>query len=116
MSCGFIRTVAQDHFIFPDHENWNEINEDTELKFQLKTDDTAVYSLVAAEELGIRFDSLGNFSWKPSYDLVDRVALRKEFTVVFEATYPDGARERKNINFIVHHVNRAPVVEELPVF
>jgi hypothetical protein len=116
MSCGFTRTVAQDHFIFPDYENWNEINEDAELKFQLKTDDTAVYSVAAAEELGIRFDSLGNFSWKPSFDLVDRVALRKEFTVVFEASYPDGHRERKNINFTVHHVNRAPVVEELPVF
>jgi hypothetical protein len=108
--------ISQDHLIFPQNEKWNEIQENGELNFQLKTDDHATYSIIGGEDLGIKFDSLGNFYWKPSFDLVDRVALTKEFPLVFEATYPDHRRERKTINFIVHHVNRPPVVDELPVF
>jgi hypothetical protein len=108
--------VAQDHFIFPSGEAWNDLKEDQELSFQLKTDDHARYSMISSEDIGIQFDSLGNFYWKPSFDLVDRVALKREFNVIFEAVYPDNKHERKNVNFVVHHVNRAPVVEELPVF
>jgi hypothetical protein len=115
-SCIATGAVAQDHFIFPAGNNWNELKEGQELSFQLRTDDDAKYSLIGAEELGIRFDSVGNFYWKPSFDLVDRVTLKREFNVVFEAVYPDTRRERKNVSLIVHHVNRAPVVEELPVF
>jgi len=74
-----------------------------------------VYSIQAPDELQIIFDSLGNFNWKPSYDLVDRVALSKDYTIVFEASFPDKQTTRKQITFTVHHVNRPPVVEELPV-
>lgn len=116
MTCVLIRANAQDHFIFPQSEKWNEIQENSELIFTVKTDDEAVYSIVDGETLGIKFDSLGNFYWKPSYDLVDRVTLKKEFPVVFETMYPDNRHERKTIIFVVHHVNRPPVVEELPVF
>ncbi len=111
-----IHSVAQERFIFPSWDNWNEIKEDQELAFQVKTDDRATYSIIGHEGLGIEFDSLGNFYWKPSFDLVDRVALKKEFPVTFEATYPNNRSDRKTINFIVHHTNRAPVVEELPMF
>lgn len=108
--------LSQDHFIFPAEANWNVVQENKELKFRLKTDDQAVYSVEGTEGLGIQFDSLGNFSWTPSFDLVDRVTQKKEFPVVFEARYPDTHRERRTITFVVHHVNRPPVVEELPVF
>lgn len=67
-------------------------------------------------ELGIHFDTLGNFNWRPSYDLVDRVEKTKDFTVIFQATWLDGKRTRKAVTFTVNHVNRPPVVEELPVF
>jgi hypothetical protein len=116
LTCVLTRTNAQDHFIFPQTEKWNEIQENTEISFRVRTDDQAIYSIVDGQTLGIKFDSLGNFYWKPSFDLVDRVTLKKEFPVVFEATYPNNHHERKTINFIVHHVNRPPVVEELPVF
>jgi hypothetical protein len=109
-------TYAQDQFLFPAEENWNVLDEDEELSFQLKTDDRAHYSIITSEDVGIKFDSLGSFFWKPSYDFVDRVALKREISVVFEATYPNGRHDRKTIHFTVNHVNRAPVVEELPVF
>jgi hypothetical protein len=114
--CILTGSIAQDHFIFPRTENWNQINEGVELSFQVKTDDHAVYSIINGEDLGIKFDSTGNFSWTPSFDLVDRVSLKKEFSIVFEAAYPDNRHERKTIQFTVHHINRAPVVDELPVF
>jgi hypothetical protein len=47
---------------------------------------------------------------------VDRIVKSKDFSVIFQATTPDGKRIRKPITFTVNHVNRPPVVEELPIF
>jgi hypothetical protein len=104
--------------IFPDTAGWNILNENQELKFRLKTNnhEAARFSIEGTEELGIQFDSLGNFYWKPSFDLVNRVNRTKDFTVIFQATWSDQKRERLPITFTVNHVNRPPVVEELPVF
>jgi hypothetical protein len=113
---GMFDVCGQDHFIFPEREGWNVLNENQELSFEVKTDDEAIYSLQGAENLGIQFDSLGHFSWTPSYDLVDRIALKKEFSVIFEASYPNDRRERRTVTFTVNHINRPPVVEELPIF
>nr|WP_255534556.1 putative Ig domain-containing protein [Chryseolinea lacunae] len=93
------------------------MNENQELNFRVKTrpEVKARFSIEGTEGLGIQFDSLGNFSWKPSFDLVDRVAKTKDISLIFQAAQPDGKRERKTISFIVKHVNRPPVAEELPV-
>jgi len=108
---------AQVQLIFPDSVGWNVLNENEELNFQVKThpDVKKHFSIEGVEGTGINFDSLGNFSWKPSYDLVDRVSKTKDFSVIFQAAFADGKRERKTITFTVKHVNRPPVVEELPV-
>ena len=104
--------------IFPDSVGWNVLSENQNISFWLKTsnDKRPVYTIEGIGDLGMRFDTLGNFSWKPSYDLVDRVEKSKDFTVIFQATWSDGKRVRKPVTFTVNHVNRAPVVEELPVF
>ena len=105
--------------IFPDSTGWNILNENEELSFQVKTSNPekrVVFTIEGTDNLGIRFDTLGNFYWKPSYDLVDRVSKTKDFTVFFQANWADGRRNRKPITFTVNHVNRPPVVEELPVF
>lgn len=64
----------------------------------------------------VSFDSVGNFSWKPSYDVVDRLEKQKEFTVIFQAEWKNGKRARAPITFLVTHQNRPPAVEDLPVF
>ncbi len=107
--------------ILPDSTGWNIIRENQVLSFQVKTTDPdpAFFSIDGAEDLKITFDSLGNFYWQPSYDLVDRVTRMKDFTVIIEASWPGlpgNQRIRESVTFVVSHVNRPPVVEEVPVF
>lgn len=115
-----VTTFAQSSqvLVFPDSTGWNQLNENQELQFQVRaaSQSPAWFSLEGANELQIRFDTLGNFRWKPSFDLVDRVEKSKDFTVIFQASFEDGRRERKAITFTVQHVNRPPVVEDLPIF
>ena len=107
--------------VFPDSTGWNIIKENQVLSFQVHTTDpdSAFFSVEGSEDLKIQFDSLGNFFWQPSYDLVDRVTRMKDFTVILEASWPHAATEkrvRETVTFVVSHVNRPPVVEEMPVF
>lgn len=107
--------------IFPDSTGWNLIKENEILSFQVQTTDpdSAFFSLEGGADLNIHFDSVGNFHWQPSYDLVDRVVRLKDFTVIFEASWPHAPKKqriRQTITFVVSHVNRPPVVEEIPVF
>jgi len=121
ITTGWHSALAQNshELIFPDSAGWNILNENEELSFQIKTgnpEKRAVFTIEGPDGLGIRFDTLGNFRWKPSFDLVDRIAKTKDITVIFQATWADGKRNRKPITFTINHVNRPPVVEELPVF
>lgn len=104
--------------IFPDSVGWNVLNENQNLSFRVKTsNNTNVrFSLEGAENLGISFDTVGKFQWIPSFEVVDRVQKAKEFTVIFQADWKDGGRSRKAVTFTVNHVNRPPVVEEVPAF
>jgi len=104
--------------VFPDSSGWNVLNENEDLSFTVRTTGHVQphFSVEGANDLGIHFDTLGYFHWKPSYDLVDRVEKTKEFTVIFSASWSDGKRARKAITFTVSHANRPPVVEELPPF
>src|SRR5688572_15218565 len=106
-------------FIFPDSTGWNVVNEGQHVQFRVKStseSDKIYYSLEGSDGLGIQFDSTGQFTWTPSFDLVDRVQKSRDVTVIFQQVLPEGKRERKEVTFIVRHVNRPPVVEELPVF
>jgi len=116
-------TVSQNvpKLILPDSSGWNIIKENQLLSFQVRTTDPdpAFFSLDGAQDLNITFDSLGNFTWQPSYDLVDRLTRMKDFTVIIEASWPHAPgnkRVRESVTFVVSHVNRPPVVEEMPVF
>jgi hypothetical protein len=119
LAAGFQTFSQQLHeLIFPDSTGWNVLKENEQLNFVVRTNAAkpARFFIEGHENLGILFDTLGNFYWKPSYDLVDRVQKRKDFSVIFQASWPDGSRARKTITFTVNHVNRPPVVEELPAF
>lgn len=105
--------------ILPDSVGWNVLNEGQILSFKVRTttpEDLRYFSLENSDKLPIQFDSVGNFTWKPSYDLVDRVEQKKDITIIFVAWWKDGKRDREAVTFTINHVNRAPVVEEIPIF
>jgi len=104
--------------IFPDAENWNKVKEGRTLSFQVKVNDPAVprFSLEGINGYGIQFDTLGNFSWTPSFDMVDRLEIQKEISLIFQAEWKDGRKVRTTTNFTVLHQNRPPEVDELPTF
>lgn len=109
--------LAQD-LIFPFQYGWNILSEGDELKFTLKVRDSVpprFFSLDGLESTGMQFDTLGNFYWKPGFDLVDRLEKQKDFNVIFEVSLEDGRKARTPITFTVLHKNRPPSIEELPV-
>lgn len=104
--------------IFPYQYGWNILSEGDELKFQLTTKDSIppwLYRIEGIGATGIQFDTLGNFFWQPSFDLVNRLEQQKDFNVIFEADWQDGRKARATITFTVMHKNRPPVIEELPI-
>lgn len=109
--------VNAQRLVFPEGDQWRLPYEGSELTFKVTTDTIAPkFSLEGNVGYGILFDSSGNFNWKPSFDLVDRLEKTKEITVIFQAEWKGGKKIRKPITFIVTHRNRPPVIEELPVF
>jgi len=104
--------------IFPEKENWNKVKEGQTLSFQVKVNDPAVprFSIEGINGFGIQFDTLGNFSWKPAFDLADRLEKQKEISLIFQAEWNDGRKVRTTANFVVLHQNRPPEVDELPAF
>lgn len=115
----FMGSIAQaQQLIFPEGENWKSVAEGQELSFQLSSTDSlaARYSIDGVNGYGIQFDSLGKFYWKPAFELVDRLERQKEVTVIFQAEWKNGGKVRKPVSFLVTHTNRAPELEDLPVF
>ena len=108
--------------VFPDKASWTQLEEGKTLTFDIalsdKTDNapSVRYSLEGTNSYGMKLDSVGHFTWTPSYDLVDRIEKQKEINVIFQARLSNNKRLGQPINFIVHHVNRPPVVDELPTF
>ena len=112
-------SVSGQQLIFPDAPNWTQLEEGKLISFQLSLSDHTApvrFSLEGGNGFGMQLDSTGNFNWTPSYDLMNRLEKQKEVSVIFQAEWKDGKRARQPINFIVHHVNRPPIVEELPTF
>lgn len=101
-----------------DSTKWNFLSEGAELTFKIYALDSIIprFTIEGVNGYGIQFDSLGNFYWKPSFDLVDRLEKQKEVSVIVQAEWKDSRRVRKTLNFTVLHQNRPPVVEDLPVF
>ncbi|MBS1558551.1 MAG: hypothetical protein JST69_07455 [Bacteroidetes bacterium] len=104
--------------VFPTAENWNSVKEGQTLSFQVKTNDPVNprFSIQGNNGLTIQFDTLGNFSWTPSYELVDRLEKQKEINLIFQAEWRDGRKVNAPITIIALHQNRPPEVNELPIF
>ena len=115
-----VEQAAPLKLFFPDQPAWNVLQEGQQLDFCLKasggTDSTFTYSIRQGGVEGMEFDSLGHFSWTPSYDFVGRLSSDSTIQLLFEAV--NGAQERISqvAELTVVHVNRPPEVGDLKPF
>ncbi len=115
---GSLNLSAQ-QLVFPDRPDWTQVEEGKTLTFRLSLNEkipAVKYSMEGGAEFGMQLDSTGNFMWTPSFELVTRLEKQKEVNVIFQAQWASDKRSRQPVNFIINHVNRAPVVQELPTF
>ncbi|MFD2248373.1 hypothetical protein [Pontibacter ruber] len=106
--------------VFPDQSGWNVLKEGQKLEFEVKatggTSEKFRYALTQGRVEGIEFDSLGRFSWIPSYDFVDRLGSSRTAQLLFEVKNEKGESASQAIEFKVMHVNRPPLIGELKPF
>lgn len=102
---------------FPNHPDWNLINEGQTLAFEVEasggTGAHFTYAITQGKAEGIEFDSLGHFSWTPDFDFVDRLSSGRPVQLIFEARNDKQERVSKMVEFKVQHVNRPPSIGEL---
>lgn len=105
--------------LLPISPGWNVVNEGETLTFSLEVegeDDIYFYSISNGQLGGMELDSLGNFSWTPSFDLVDRLEEHKTFQVIFEVENSKHEKRSRQVDFTVLHTNRPPEIKELKPF
>jgi hypothetical protein len=106
--------------VFPNQPGWNVVQEGKNLQFEVKaaggSGNRYTYALTQGSVEGIKFDTLGQFSWTPTYDFVDRLNKDRVVQLQFEARNDKDERVSQVIAFKVEHVNRPPQVGELKPF
>ncbi len=104
--------------IFPDSAYRHSVKEGQTISFKVSSSEPGSprYTLDGINGYSIQFDTLGNFSWTPPFELVDRLEKQKEINLIFQAEWNDGRKVRTPVNFTIFHQNRPPEVEDLPVF
>ena len=113
------REAFAQQLVFPDQPDWTHLDEGKPVSFTLTVSGNIPpvrYALDGGNGFGMQLDSVGHFIWTPSFDLVSRLENQKEVSVIFQAEWKDGKHVRQPVNFLVNHINRPPVVEELPTF
>lgn len=117
---GFAQENKPLHIVLPQHVDWNVIQEGQELHFYLKSagtkNDSVTYHLVQGQLEGMMLDSTGFFTWRPGFDLVDRIQQAKTIPILVEVRNKFGETATKDIDIKVLHVNRPPTVGELRPF
>ncbi|MEM7108603.1 MAG: hypothetical protein AAF519_10295 [Bacteroidota bacterium] len=99
---------------------WNIIEEGDSISFKVRlvAPDSLEFSyqMEFTEGLDVNLDTVGNFNWVPSYDLVSRIEERKQISLIISAKAAKGIKAVKELQFEVAHKNRPPVISNLPNF
>ncbi|WP_026462781.1 hypothetical protein [Adhaeribacter aquaticus] len=105
---------------FPNQPGWNVVKEGQKLQFEVKasggTGSRNIYSITQGRIEGMEFDSLGRFSWVPSFEIVDRLNKSRTLQVLFDVSNEKDERVSQVIDIVVENVNRPPSVGELKPF
>lgn len=115
---GSTGVLRAQRLIFPDSAYRHSVKEGQTITFKVNSSEPTAprYTLDGINGYNIQFDSLGNFSWTPPFELVDRLEKQKEINLIIQAEWKDGRKVRTPVNFTVFHQNRPPAVDDLPVF
>jgi DNA polymerase IIIc chi subunit len=114
-----VSALSAQQIILPEGQQWNVVEEGKTMAFKLSVKDSTSakrYFLSGINGYAMTLDSIGNFSWTPGFDVVNRLEREKEISAIIEIELINGNRVRQPITLKVLHVNRPPVAEALPVF
>jgi len=104
----------------PENVQWNVVKEGVPIKLQFTASgdgaSTAYFSLAGTNPHRMVLDSLGNFTWTPSYDIADRISTEARIPFNIEARNSEGETVNESYEFVVSHVNRPPVIDDLKPF
>lgn len=103
----------------PTSDNWDEVNEGGSFSFQLEAAGGSgkyKFELIEPSELMANLDQYGNFNWIPDYDFTSIQEKTKTIFLNIKAFDDAGNNGFATIPLYIHHVNRPPVVHELPTF
>ncbi len=104
----------------PPTSEWQKINEGETRTFKVVIDQPTSaqywYYVLDGDLYGATIDSSGNFSWTPSFDLVDRIEEERTIPLTIEVKNDDDQQVRKTIDFTIKHTNRPPKVGDLKNF
>ena len=113
-----LNDLSGQHFIYS-KPDWNKVEEGQNVEFTITAIDSGAvkyYFLDGGEVEGMDLDSTGLFTWSPGYALVGRNDRPREVSVMIAAMMLDNSSKRQPATFTVMHVNRGPIVEDLPIF
>ncbi len=118
--CASYTIDAQEMWNIPSEPGWNVVQEGDTVSFKLSISGSEEgyydFKIDYEGELGISFDSTGNFFWVPSHDLVSRIEEKKRFSTIITAISKNGQKANKQVQFDVIHKNRPPQINDIPVF
>jgi hypothetical protein len=100
-------------------EGWDTRKEGEKFDLQLEaTGGSGEYKfeLVEPSFLMENLDQYGNFTWEPGFDFVASDEILKSVPVKIKVFDTEGNEFFETISLFIEHVNRPPVVSELPTF
>lgn len=105
----------------PRNPGWNVVHEGDSLRFAIRLQPDSLrknfrFEIQQGKIAGMELDTMGNFSWLPSYHLVDRLEQEKVFQIIVEAKDEKESKITSNVDFKVIHKNRPPVLNDLKSF
>lgn len=105
----------------PETPRWNYCNEGQTTQFRLSvegiTNNANIrFAIVQGKQVGMSFDSTGNFSWQPPFSFVDRIENERLIQLIIEGIADNQKVVSQSIDLVVRHQNQPPIINELKPF
>lgn len=103
----------------PSTKNWDAKKEGESFSFKFEATGGSgdyKFELLEPDYLMGNLDQYGNFNWTPDFDITSRNEIIKTLLITIKAFDTEGKDDIKTVPIYIEHVNRPPVVSELPTF